>query len=34
MKRLSVPDAIGEATKVKVIADKAFVFGKTHEHKK
>jgi len=34
MKRLSVPDAIGEAPKVKVIADKALVLGKTHEHKK
>jgi len=34
MKRLSVPDAIGEATKVEVIADKALVLGKTHEHKK
>ena len=34
MKRLSVPDAVGEAPKVEVIADKALVFGKTHEHKK
>jgi len=34
MKRLSIPDAVGKATKVEVIADKALVFGKTHEHKK
>jgi hypothetical protein len=34
MKRLSVPDTIGKATKVKVIADEALVLGKTHEHKK
>jgi len=34
MKRLSVPDTIGKATKVEVIADEPLVLGKTHEHKK
>ena len=34
MKRLSVPDTIGKAPKVKVIADEPLVFGKTQENKK
>jgi len=34
MKRLSVPDTIGKAAKVEVVANEAFVLGKTHEHKK
>jgi hypothetical protein len=34
MKRLSVPNAVGKATKVEVIADELLVLGKTHEHKK
>jgi len=34
MKRLSVPDTIGKAPKVEVIANKPLVLGKTQENKK
>ena len=34
MKRLSVPNAVIQVSEIHVVADKSFVFGKTHEHKK
>jgi hypothetical protein len=34
MKRSGVPNAVIQVSEIHVIADKSFVFGKTHEHKK
>ena len=34
MKRSGVPNAVVQVSEIHVIADKSFVFGKTHEHKK